>query len=72
MKCVAFRAASDFDLPAADNPVANGTDPFVVERIPAPVIIDLPKDFESLLGVQPFLHGMSGTRFGIAAYQTGH
>ena len=72
MECVGFRAACDFDLPAADNAIANGADPFVVERIPAPVIIHFPKDFESLLGVQPFLHGMRLRSFEIAAYRARH
>jgi hypothetical protein len=58
MQRVLLGAASDLDLPAADNFVADGADAFVVERIPVPVIIHRPKDFESILGVQPLVHSL--------------
>lgn len=61
------RPARDLDLPAADDLVADRADPFVIERIPAAVIVCFAQNFESLLGVQPFLHAFSRTNFAVPA-----
>ena len=72
MQGVVFGAAPDFDLPSANDFLANCADPFVVERIPAPVIIHAAKNFKLVLRFKPPLHVKSRTRLALAAYRSQH
>lgn len=48
--------AADLDLMSIDDSVAYGAEPFIIERIPAPVIIDGLEDLEPFVGADGSLH----------------
>ena len=56
MQRIMIGPASNLDLMSVDDSFANGAKPFVVERIPPPMIIDGLKDLEPFLGAKRFLH----------------
>ena len=52
MQRVSIGAAPDLDLMSVDDSFANRAQPFVIERIPSPMIIHGLKNLEPFLGVE--------------------
>lgn len=56
MQRVSIGAAPDLDLMSVDDSFANRAQPFVIERIPAPMIINGLQHLEPFVGAERFLH----------------
>ena len=50
MQRVLIGSAPNLDLVSVDDSFANSAEPFVIERIPAPMIVDRLKNHESFVG----------------------